>query len=186
MNPMKKVFIIHGFGGSPNSSWIPWLMAELKKHDVYACALSMPYPESPSVMEWVEEISRHVSTNIGDEIYLVGHSLGVAAILNYLQQPFNKVIAGAVLVSGRLGKSDHPIMAEFYENIDFKTITSRSKAFSIIHGDDDDVVPVSNAHALGKELHTVPTIIKNGKHLNGSAGFRELPEVVQALEGMMK
>jgi len=46
-NKMKKVFIIHGFEGSPNGGWRPWLMAELEQHDVYACALSMPNPDNP-------------------------------------------------------------------------------------------------------------------------------------------
>lgn len=57
---MKKVFLIHGFQGSPNGGWRPWLMAELKKQDVYACALSMPDPENPVCAEWVLEISRHI------------------------------------------------------------------------------------------------------------------------------
>ncbi len=72
---MKKVFIIHGFEGSPNGGWRPWIMAELEKKDIYACALSMPDPENPLCSEWVAEIQRHVQRNKGDEIYLVGHSL---------------------------------------------------------------------------------------------------------------
>jgi predicted alpha/beta hydrolase family esterase len=71
---MKKVFIIHGFEGHPNGAWRPWLMAELEKRDIYACALSMPSPEKPVCAEWVEEISRNVLRNKNDEICLVGHS----------------------------------------------------------------------------------------------------------------
>jgi predicted alpha/beta hydrolase family esterase len=44
---MKKVFIIHGFEGSPNGAWRPWLMAELEKEDMYCCALAMPSPDAP-------------------------------------------------------------------------------------------------------------------------------------------
>lgn len=72
---MKKVFIIHGFEGSPNGGWRPWLMLELEKKDVYACALAMPHPENPLCSEWVQEIERHVIQNKEDDIYLVGHSL---------------------------------------------------------------------------------------------------------------
>ncbi|MBI4599005.1 alpha/beta hydrolase, partial [Candidatus Uhrbacteria bacterium] len=82
---MKKVFIIHGFEGSPNGGWRPWLMAELEKQEIYACALSMPMPENPVCDEWVGEISRHIERNSDDKIYLVGHSLGVPAILRYLE-----------------------------------------------------------------------------------------------------
>lgn len=72
---MKKVFIIHGFEGSPNGGWRPWLMSELEKKDVYACALAMPHSENPLCSEWVQEIERHVIQNKEDDIYLVGHSL---------------------------------------------------------------------------------------------------------------
>jgi predicted alpha/beta hydrolase family esterase len=72
---MKKVFIIHGFEGSPNGGWRPWLMSELEKKDMYACALAMPHPENPICSEWVGEIGRHVIQNKQDDIYLVGHSL---------------------------------------------------------------------------------------------------------------
>lgn len=75
-------------------------MTELEKKDVYACALSMPNPEEPICFEWVEEIARHVERNKNDEIYLVGHSLGVPAILRYLEKPESQTIAGSILVSG--------------------------------------------------------------------------------------
>ncbi len=183
---MKKVFIIHGFNSSPNSSWIPWLMGELKMKDIYACSLSMPKPEAPICLEWVEEITRHIEINKNHKIYLVGHSLGVAAILNYLQSEFfNKSFAGAILVSGRCEKSNNPLTGSFYESFDFKLIKSRVKRCTIIHRDNDDRVPVSNAYKLGTELEQDPIIIKNGGHLNGSAGWRMLPQALEALERMM-
>ncbi|HEU0080504.1 MAG TPA: alpha/beta hydrolase [Candidatus Paceibacterota bacterium] len=70
---MKKVFLIHGFQGEPNGGWRPWMMAELQKEGVYACALSMPTLNNPIPAEWVEEISRHVERNKRDQIYLIGH-----------------------------------------------------------------------------------------------------------------
>ncbi len=92
---MKKVFIIHGYGASPNGGWRPWLMTELEKKDIYAAALSMPNAEHPTVAEWLGEIKRHVDHNQNDEIYLVGHSLGVPAILRYLEKSEVGNIKGA-------------------------------------------------------------------------------------------
>jgi len=64
---MNKVFLIHGFQGSPNGGLRPWFVAELEKQDIYACALSMPDPENPVCTEWVEEISRYIERNKNDE-----------------------------------------------------------------------------------------------------------------------
>ena len=82
---MKKVFIVHGFGGIPNGGWIPWLMQELAKSRIYACALPMPESKEPVVSKWVEEITHAVNNSPEDEIFLFGHSLGVPAVLRYLE-----------------------------------------------------------------------------------------------------
>ena len=181
---MKKVFIVHGFNTGPNSSWIPWLMSELKKEDVYAASLVMPSPSEPSCDEWTQEIKRIVSKCLNDEIYLVGHSLGVAAILNYAQNYFDdgKFIGGAVLVSGRIQKSDNPKTQSFYGDFDFEKIKKKINKFSVIHGDNDDMVNVSNAYELSEKLGIKPMLIENGGHLNGSAGWRELPQALKALK----
>lgn len=181
---MKKVFIVHGFNTGPNSSWIPWLMSELKKEDIYATSLTMPSPDEPSCVDWMDEINRHVSRSLNDEIYLVGHSLGVAAILNYAQNYSDngQIIKGAVLVSGRVQKSDNPKTQSFYGEFDFEKIKMKINKFSVIHGDNDEMVSVSNAYEISEKLGIEPVIIENGAHLNGSAGWRELPQAMKALK----
>jgi uncharacterized protein len=161
-----KVFIIHGFEGSPNGGWRPWLMAELGKKDVYACALPMPKPNQPIRKEWVAEIAKNINQNKEDNIYLVGHSLGVPAILHYLQNSDARPISGSVLVSGPFVKVsvNHKadpswdsrtlsIMlkkAEILDNFigdsfNFEKIKSKCKRFHVIHGDNDPLVPLDDA-----------------------------------------
>jgi hypothetical protein len=76
---MKKVFIIHGFQGSPNGGWRPWLMVELDKLDIYACALPMPTPDEPKCEEWVAEIAG-VIPEVNEDIFLVGPMVGMGLI----------------------------------------------------------------------------------------------------------
>lgn len=182
---MKKVFMIHGFNSCPNSSWLPWLMGELKTKDIYACSLSMPNPGTPIRLEWVNEIARHISLHPSDEIYLVGHSLGSAAILNYLQSESSKIIKGVVLVSGRCQKSNNPLTEGFYESFDFVKIKASAEQFAIIHGDNDEIVSVENAYILRDHLGVEPLIIKDGGHLTGSQGWKKLPQCLEKLEEMM-
>ena len=184
---MKKVFIIHGFQGSPNGGWRPWLMGELEKQDIYACALSMPNPENPVSAEWVDEIRRHIEQNKNEEIYLVGHSLGVSAILRYLESNEAINISGAILVSGPSEKNNNRKIDSFLnKEFDFVKIKSHCKAFSIIHGDNDQNVPLDNAKFLSKKLDSELIIIPNGGHLNGSAGWLTLPQCLDTLMRMLK
>lgn len=182
----KKVFIIHGFQGSPNGGWRPWLMAELEKLDIYACALSMPNPQEPICKEWVDEISRHIDTNKNDDIYLVGHSLGVPAILRYLETaPADTHIVGAVLVSGPSEANKNKKIYNFLETpFDFDKIKSTTSKLTIIHGDNDPNVPLENAKFLSEKLNGELIVVPNGGHLNGSSGWLSLPQCLEALTKM--
>ncbi|OHA15277.1 MAG: hypothetical protein A3G52_04170 [Candidatus Taylorbacteria bacterium RIFCSPLOWO2_12_FULL_43_20] len=183
----KKVFIIHGLETSPNGGWRPWLMAELEKRDVYACALPMPEPDNPVCKEWIDEISRNVNRNTNDEIYLVGHSLGVPAVLRYLEKdPGGVMIRASVLVAGPYANTGNKKLDSFFEKeFDFEKIKSRCEHFAVIHGSNDPLVPPEDAKSLSKCLNAELTIIKNGGHLNGSAGIYSLPECLHVLEKTM-
>lgn len=183
---MKKVFIVHGLDGTPNGGWRPWLMAELQKIDVYACALSMPKHGAPILSEWLEEVGRHTEGNQDDEIYLVGHSLGVPTILKYLESMNDDIhVKGAVLVSGPAEKTTNEKVAHFLNTpLDFEKINSKVSKFAVIHGDDDPIVPIQNGGFLADKLHCDLVVIHEGKHLNGGAGFYQLPECFAELQRM--
>jgi hypothetical protein len=183
---MKKVFLVHGFEGSPNGGWRPWLMVELEKQGVYSCALAMPSPSNPVPSEWVEEIKRHVESNPRDQIYLVGHSLGSPAILRFLESTNAKNVKGVVLVSSPAYKTKKKKVAIFLEKpFNFKIIKSKTKSFLIIHGDNDQSVSLDQGKYLAKELRGKLVVIRKGGHLNGSAGWYKLPQCFKGLMDMM-
>jgi uncharacterized protein len=184
---MKKVFIIHGFEGSPNGGWRGWLMQELEKQDIYACALPMPTPEKPVLEEWLGEIDRIINLNKEDELCLVGHSLGVTTILRYLETADTK-FAGIVLVSGPITKTGNRKIDNFLEtSFDFEAIKTKAQKFVVIHGDNDPYVSITDHGDISsKALNAEYIVIKNGQHLNGSAGYHVLPECLEVLNSIMK
>lgn len=184
---MKKVFIIHGFEGTPNGGWKPWLMDKLAQENIWACALAMPTPSNPSKDEWVKEIARSVG-EANDEIFLVGHSLGAPAVLRYLETlPEGKTIGGTVLVAGPCEKNDNRKLDNFLETpFNYEYIKSKLKKCSIIHGDDDPYVPLSNGKIIAKELDGELIIIPNGKHLNHEFGWFEFPQALEVLLKMIQ
>lgn len=179
---MKKVFLIHGFEGEPNGGWRPYVMRELAKHDIYACSLSMPAPAEPVLSEWLEEVVRHIERNSNDEIYLVGHSLGGTTILRLLEKFDFPNLKGVVIVSAPCRKGNNEKIKEFLDKeFDWSKMKGKVGSVSVIHGDDDPLVPLEQAEEIAKELNGKLIVISNGKHLNGSAGFVELKEVVEEL-----
>jgi len=187
---MEKVFIIHGFKGEPNGGWKPWLMGELDRRKIYACALPMPNPDEPEKDAWVKTITDAVG-DPNEEIFLIGHSLGVPAILRYLETLSSGVkIGGAVLVSGPVFKKENggnKYISVFLEELfNFEHIKKVCKNFAVIHGDNDEAVPFSDAEYLSKNLSCNLIAIPNGGHLGGHEGFHKLPQVLESLEKMMK
>ncbi len=182
--------MIHGFKGEPNGGWRPWLMGMLAKKDIWACSLAMPTPYEPNYKEWIKEIE-HVAGEPNEEIILVGHSLGVPAILNYLQSLNNESrICGAILVSGPVhslpGDMFRPVDNFFEKPWDFNHIKMVCKNFIVIHGDDDNLIPFNHAEELSNKLSCNLAIIKNGCHLSGSNGCYELPEAFEAIMKMIQ
>ncbi len=192
---MKKVFIIHGFGGVPNGGWLPWLMSELEKKGVYAASLPMPNTNYPVVSEWTEEIA-HAVRDEHENIFLVGHSLGVPGVLHYLQSlSENKKVAGVLLVSGVIhpldvGNAENSIrrIDSFVESeIDFEKIKSTSKKFTVIHGTNDTVVPFSQAEELSQKLGCELRSVEGGDHFSQKTApiCYELPQALTAVTDMI-
>ena len=182
--------MIHGFRGKPNGGWRPWLMGELSKNDIWACALAMPAPDVPIKSDWIKKINEVVGIP-NEEIFLVGHSLGVPAILRYLESlDKDSKVGGVVLVSGPLSK----IEKDGYEQVDifldtvfdFDHIRNVCKNFVVIQGDNDQNVPFSDAEELAEKFSCELISIPNGGHLNGSAGIFELPQALDSLLKMIK
>ncbi|MBP7804919.1 MAG: serine hydrolase family protein [Candidatus Pacebacteria bacterium] len=185
-----KVFLIHGFEGSPNGGWRSSLMAKLALEDIYACSLPMPDPYTPTRDGWIEEI-KHVVPIPNENIYLVGHSLGVPAILQYLKTlPEGVKIGGVVLVSGPYHNVDdgykEKLKSFFEPAYDFEHYKKTCKNFVVIHGDNDGVVPFADAEEFSKALSCELVSIPNGGHLNGGSGWRELPAALDALMRFIK
>lgn len=188
---MRKVFIVHGFGGEPNGGWRAWLMWQLAKIKVWAYGPFMPEPDKPVREEWVNELSRIIKEPSKDT-FIVGHSLGVPAILRYIESLSNDtVIGGAVLVSGFTEKLHTDKRYEALNNFvdtpfNFEKIKKSCREFIIIHGSDDTNVPISYAEILRDSLNSELLVIPNGGHLNSAKGTYELPEVLFSLKKMMK
>ncbi len=94
----KRIFIIHGWGGDPNSNWLPWLKNELKKYNFEVTVPQMPNTMRPTIAEWVDNLAKLVGTP-DEQTYFVGHSIGCQTIMRYLQT-IDQKIGGAIFVAG--------------------------------------------------------------------------------------
>lgn len=103
---MTDVFIIHGTGGSPEDNWFPWLKNELLKSGCRVFVPKFPTPEGQSLQNW-REVFRMYRRLLGEDSVVVGHSLGVAFLLDIIES-LEKPIRAAFLVAGFTNPLDNP------------------------------------------------------------------------------
>src|SRR3989344_1847287 len=96
----KKVYLIHGWGGSSEGGWFDWLKEELSKYNVKVYAFDMPDTDNPKIEKWVKYLEENIKA-VDEQTYFVGHSIGCQTILRYLEKLHkHKKIAGCVFVAG--------------------------------------------------------------------------------------
>lgn len=185
---MKRVIIVHCWGGTPQYCWYQWTKGQLEQQGFQVEVPAMPETDEPKLKLWLPKLIETVGQPDAD-LYLVGHSIGCATIMRYLQQlPEGQKIGGVVLVAGFANDLGIPELTNFYETpLDYAKIREKSvKGFTNIHSDDDEYVPLSNSGELKKHLGGEAIILHGKGHFFGPLDNQdsciELPEVVEAIQ----
>ncbi len=178
----KRVFIIHGWEGTPQSNWFPWLKSELEKQGFKAEVPAMPNTNHPISSEWLAYLQKFIG-KADKNTYFVGHSLGAIAILKFLETlPLKQKIGGVVLVAGfpeSIGINEAESF--FVVPLDYKKVKNTAEKFIAINSDNDPYVPLRNGEILRDKLGAELVVVPKGSHLNEGAGFTELPIVLEKI-----
>jgi len=186
MSTQKRIFIVHGWDGSPQNCWFPWLKNKLEEKGFVVQVLSMPHPENPTIVDWVNHLTDAVSEP-DKNTYFVGHSIGCQTILRYVEQ-LQKPVGGVVCVAGffRLlhlatdGEKD--IAKPWLETVmDYNKIKRWSGKIIAIFSDNDPDVDLGDKELFEKCLNA-KTIVEHQKgHFSDDAGIKELPSALEAV-----
>ncbi len=186
---MKRVFIIHGWGGHPGEGWFPWLKQELETLNYKVRILKMPNTHHPTIKEWVVYLQQQVKEP-NQDTYFVGHSIGCQTILRYLEQN-KQSVGGAVFVGGWFTltgletEEEKSITKSWLETpIDLAKIKQKAKHFVAIFSDNDPFVPLDNQELFKKKLGAKILVEKGKGHMNDESNTKQLPSVLEALLGM--
>jgi len=188
---MKRVFIIHGWGGNPDEPMLKWVRESLETKDLEVIAPLMPHPDVPTIDDWVKHLAEIIKNPDTDTV-LIGHSVGCQTILRFLETlPEDKKVGKVILIAPwivlsveNLAEDEDPEIAKPWMEtpIDFEKIKSHSENFSGIFSDNDPFVPLPvNEILLREKLGAKTTILKNKGHFTEGDKVTELPEVLEIL-----
>ena len=183
-----KFIIVHGTMGSPDGNWFPWLKRELEAMGHEVAAPSFPTPEGQNLSNWLSVLDGY-SDWFGENLVLVGHSMGPGLILGKLEI-LDKPICAAFLVSG----FTHNIPIEPFRTLnssfvekefDWERIKKNCRDFFVYHGDDDPYVPLHMGQELAGNLGVECAVIHKGKHLNAENNYFKFPRLLRDIQSIL-
>ncbi|UOO81047.1 alpha/beta hydrolase [Uruburuella testudinis] len=183
----QRVFIVHGYEGSPNGNWFDWLSAKVREHGAEASALHMPDPGHPSAPAWQHKLDQHIGAPAGNT-FLVGHSLGCITLLHFLSRHRPEKIGGLVLAAGFAATLPPlPVLDDYIRASapDFEALINIDMPVHCLISDNDTHVPPPLSEQMAAKLGSPVSWIANGGHLMASDGFTALPPVWEALMPML-
>ena len=178
----KRAFLIHGWEGTPEEGWRPWLKKELLSAGFSVIVPAMPDTNHPKMEAWVPFLAKQIGVPSEND-YFVGHSLGCITILRYLETlKEGEKIGGAVLVAGFTDSLGYQELAGFFQTpINWSKIKSHCDRFVAIMSDDDPYVPLRHGNIFQQQLAAKLTVERNKKHFSGDDGINVLPSAKEAV-----
>jgi predicted alpha/beta hydrolase family esterase len=188
---MKKVYIVHGWDGSPEEPLFLWLDKNLVEKGYEVKRLSMPEPKIPVIEKWIGKLKEEITPD--ENTILVGHSVGCQAVMRYVEtQNENLRIAGMLLLAPWMHLDKTTIEEEGEEvveiarpwmetPIDFEKVKNIPLKITAIFSDDDVFVPVSEEKFFSEKLGA-KTIMEHEKgHLGPADNISELKSALGAI-----
>lgn len=186
---MFRAFVVHGWGGSPNNDWMPWVTKELENKGYEVSTPLMPDTDNPQIEAWVSKLTELVGETRVTDIF-IGHSIGCQTILRFLEKlPSNKKVGKVILVAPwfELTNLENDEMWQIADpwlesQIDFSRIVGKANSFVTFFSDNDGWVPININMKLFKERLNPEVIVLNNKgHFTQDEGILEIPEILNLI-----
>jgi predicted alpha/beta hydrolase family esterase len=182
---MKNAFIIHGAWGTPEENWFPWLKIELEKIGYQVIIPQFPTPSGQNLESWLQVWEQYKDLTTGETV-LIGHSIGVAFILNILER-LDHPIKASYLVAGFIRRLDNEevdeINATFYDHsFDWGKIKKNCNEFVCFNSDNDPYVPLERGEEVARNLGVSVTLVEGAGHFNKKVGLTEFPLLLEKIK----
>ena len=174
---INRLIIVHGWGGSPETDFLPWAKEELQKKSYEVITPVMPETDYPKIEKWVPYLAKVIGEPRKDDI-LIGHSIGCQTILRYLENlPDGQKVDRVILVAGFVtltGLTDDQVIVArpwLESPINLGNIRNHANSFTAIFSDNDPFVPWEENKKLFEEKLGAQIFTEHNK-----GHFNEMPQ----------
>jgi len=174
--------MIHGYKGSYDSHWFPYIAQEMIKHGVEVFAPQMPSDHTPE--KWMEAVEGF-KKKINENTILIGHSLGCSIILHILAS-LEKPVFGTILVAGfgkvfsieDGNKKEEEECNAFVKDIAWKKVRKIGGKIKLFSSIDDPEISIDISIHLSTMLQSSLEFIENAGHFCDEDGFTKFQKLL--------
>lgn len=187
-----KIVISHGSFGKPHENWIPWLEEKLDEMGVEYLTPTFPTPKHQAYSDWSRVLDMYREFGCFDEnTIFVGHSCGAIFLARYIvdngisckgyisASGYNNFYNNDELMDGLNGSF-------YFDNAELKKISELVKKRIAFRSDNDPFIPQEKLCEYVSLISAEEIVIKNGGHLNASAGLKTFEPLLEKIKEIIK
>jgi len=175
---MKKVLILHGWGGSDEPHWQAWLQQELLKLNYEVSFPKFPQRDLPNLDDWLAVLKDEFERFQPDIVAC--HSLANILWFHFVDTYDIKEIEKLMLVAPVRKNCDIEELQSFFPYPLPKNL--KSKEIIMVGSTNDIYLSVDEAIELQSELNIGLKILENAGHINADSGYGPLSCAVDWIE----
>lgn len=163
-----RVVLIPGYKATPESNFFPWLKDELRRRGHDVVVVNMPSPEAPDRDEWTQALLDQVGP-IDNETVILGHSLGGAAALRFMEAAEARSTPHALILVATPWMINHEQFRGFFmTELDYEVLMWKASKIAVIHSRDDKTIPFDHAEKYARVLHARLVEAQDAGHFTGT------------------
>ncbi|MDP3965012.1 MAG: leucine--tRNA ligase [bacterium] len=177
----RRFVLLHGYNGTPDGIFFPWLKSLLEKHGYEVEVPTLPNPTKPTEEEQVKYVLKN--STFDEHTVVFGHSLGAVVAMKVLER-LDKPVAGLVLAGSfmrpKFKDRPRPFDTSFRWEFDMKKIQKLAESITVLHDTNDNSVPLEASQEVASELGVVlQTVTAKDNHFCSA----QEPALLQPLLG---
>lgn len=175
---MRRILILHGWGGSDFPHWQSWLAGEIAKD--YGCVSFLKFSDfdTPKKDIWLEELELEMDKFRPDIV--ICHSLANILWFHLCNKAELREIEKLFLVAPPSLTCKIEELKSFFPCEIPKNLYAK-KAL-LITSTDDPYMSEDEAKELQKTLHVDMKVLHGAGHINASSGYGEWPWILQEIK----
>lgn len=177
---MKKVLLLHGWGGSDYPHWQSWLAGELAKD--YGCVSFLKFSnfDFPNKNEWLLQLIKELEDFNPDIV--ICHSLANILWFHLCNEKKIREVQNLILVSPPSPECTIKELSSFFPCTLPASLYAKNSL--LITSTNDPYITKKETQELEEALNIESLVLENAGHINSDSGYGEWPWILEKIKNL--